>query len=59
MMLHTDGDIRRLDMNEVNRGVLALKPKEKFLAWVNASDEEGVVLTLDEAKTIDISDAGD
>ena len=36
-------------MNEVNRGVLVLKPKEKFVAWVNASDEEGEVLTLDEA----------
>lgn len=35
-------------MNEVNRGVLVLKPKEKFLAWVNSSDEEDVV-TLDEA----------
>ena len=34
-------------MNEVNRGVLVLKPKEKFLAWVNSSDEEDEV-TLDD-----------
>ncbi len=36
-------------MNEINRGVLVLKPKEKFVAWVNSSDQEGAVLTLDEA----------
>ena len=36
-------------MNEVNRGVLVLKPKEKFVAWVNASDEQAEALTLDEA----------
>ena len=47
MMPQTDGDIRWLGMNEVNRGVLVLKPKEKFLAWVNSSDEEDEV-TLDE-----------
>ncbi len=35
-------------MNEVNRGVLVLKPKELFLNWVNSTDDEGVVLTLDE-----------
>jgi len=36
-------------MNEINRGVLVLKPKEKFMAWVNSSDQEGAVLALDEA----------
>ncbi len=36
-------------MNEINRGVLVLKPKEKFVAWVNASDEQAEALTLDEA----------
>ena len=35
-------------MNEVNRGVLVLKPKELFLNWVNSTDDAGVVLTLDE-----------
>ncbi len=35
-------------MNEVNRGVLVLKAKEPYLDWVNATDDEGVVRTLDE-----------
>ncbi len=49
MMPQKDRHIRGGEMNEVNRGVLVLKPKEQFVAWVNASDEEGQVLTLDEA----------
>ena len=35
-------------MNEVNRGAIVLNPTEVFLDWVNSTDEEGVVLTLDE-----------
>ncbi len=35
-------------MNELNRGVIVLKPKQLFLDWVNSADEEGGVLTLDE-----------
>jgi hypothetical protein len=35
-------------MNEVNRGVIVLKPKKLFLDWVNFTDEEGIGLTLDE-----------
>ncbi len=35
-------------MNELNRGVIVLKPKKLFLDWVNSADEEGGVLTLDE-----------
>ena len=35
-------------MNEVNRGVIVLKPKELFLDWINSTDHEGAVLALDE-----------
>ncbi len=35
-------------MNEVNRGVIVLRPKKLFLDWVNFTDVEGVVLTLDQ-----------
>ena len=28
-------------MNELNRGVIVLKPKQLFLDWVNSADEEG------------------
>lgn len=35
-------------MNEVNRGVIVLRPKKPFLDWVNFIDADGVVLTLDE-----------
>ena len=34
-------------MNELNRGVIVLKPKKLFLDWVNSADKGGV-LTLDE-----------
>ena len=35
-------------MNELNRGVIILKPKTLLLDWVNSNSEEGGVLTLDE-----------
>jgi len=35
-------------MNELNRGVIVLKPKQLFLDWVKSADEEGGALTLDE-----------
>ena len=41
-------DIRWHEMNEVNRGVTVLKPKKLFLDWVNSTEDEGVVLSLDE-----------
>ena len=35
-------------MNEVNRGLFVLKPQRPFLDWVNPTDDDGLVLTLDE-----------
>ena len=35
-------------MNEVNRGVIVVKPKTPFVDWVHSTDDDGVVLTLDE-----------
>ncbi len=35
-------------MNEVNRGAIVLRPKKLFLDWVNSTDGDGLVLTLDE-----------
>ena len=37
-----------VEMNEVNRGAIVLRPKKLFLDWVNSTDGDGLVLTLDE-----------
>ena len=40
-----NGDFRWLELNNVSRGVIVLKPKELFLDWVNSTVDEGAVLT--------------
>ena len=36
-------------MNEINRGVIVVKPRLPFLEWVNSTGDDDVVLTLEEA----------
>ncbi len=36
-------------MNEINRGVIVVKPRLPFLEWVNSTGDDDMVLTLEEA----------